>query len=405
LKRVGIIGGGASGLIAAIHAARKGAAVTVFEKQNKIGRKLLATGNGRCNVTNTGIDVSHYHGHNPRFVNNVFARFGLQETIDFFAGIGLPLIEGDEGKLFPASLQASSVLEMLEYESARLGVEFSLHRRVDSIRKRGERLALETAGKERHEFDSVILSSGSCAYPPLGASRSGYDLARVMGHSVHEPFPALLPVTIPLKIIHRLQGIKWEAGIQVLIEGKTRSRSRGEILFTAYGISGPAALDISRAANELVLKHQEPEIVIDLCPGMSEEGLRAQLESLWTDGDRGAAFSLTGILPRRMPQVLLEMAGVPADRKAGALTAAERGAVLRILKHLSLHPGAPRDFSEAVVAAGGIDVDEINAATMESRIMPGVYMTGEVLDIDGDSGGYNLQFAWSTGAIAGSNQG
>ncbi|MBN1533087.1 MAG: NAD(P)/FAD-dependent oxidoreductase [Spirochaetes bacterium] len=404
MKRVGIIGGGASGLIAAIQAARKGAAVTLFEKQKKIGRKLLATGNGRCNITNTDIDVSHYHGHNPRFVNNVFARFGLQDTIDFFRGIGLPLVEGEEGKLYPASLQASSVLDVLEYETRKLGVTISLHRRVDAIRTRGDHLLLETAGRERHEFERVILSAGSCAYSPLGASRSGYELAESLGHGVHEPFPAILPITIPLRILHRLQGIKWEVGIEVLLNGKTKSRSGGEILFTAYGISGPAALDVSRAANELVLQHQQPVIVIDLFPGMTEEDLRERLEILWTDGDKGAAFSLQGTLPRRMPQVLLEMAGIQADRKSGALTPAERGAVLKILKRLTIQPGRPRDFSEAVAAAGGIDVNEINGATMESKIKPGVYITGEVLDIDGESGGYNLQFAWSTGAIAGASQ-
>jgi predicted Rossmann fold flavoprotein len=182
-KRVAVIGGGASGLTAALIASEK-CSVVLFEKQKKIGRKILITGNGRCNISNTGIDVSRYHGYNPGFVKNVFARFGLDETENFFRSIGIPFIEEEDGKLFPASLQASLIPKVFEYELTTRGVEIRLHRRIDKIISYKKKFRLITAGMEEEEFDSVILSCGSCAYPQTGASRGGYELAHSLGHTV-----------------------------------------------------------------------------------------------------------------------------------------------------------------------------------------------------------------------------
>lgn len=391
--------------MAAIHAGQGGSKIMVFEKQKKPGRKLLATGNGRCNISNINIDFSHYHGHNPKFVNNVFHRFGLPETVEFFEKIGLPLVEGDEGKLYPASLQASSVVEILGYEAVKNDVTIVLNRRVEKIEKRNNEFILETAGKERHVFDAVIVATGGCAYPSLGASAIGYDLARYMGHRVFEPFPAILPINIPLKIIHRLQGIKKDAAISVKTKGKIQKESRGELLFTSFGVSGPAALEVSRFVNELVLNRTETELVIDLFPDYTIREIEELTESLWQDPLKETAFSLLGIMPRRLAEVLLSLSGIPGDKLTGTLTGTEKKALRSSLKELVLKPGSPRGFNEAVVAAGGVDVNEVNPSTMESKLTSGLFLTGEILDIDGDSGGFNLQFAWSTGAIAGQSQG
>jgi len=404
VRRVAIIGGGASGLMAACFAAGGGNEVVIFEKQKKIGRKILVSGNGRCNISNRNLSVDKYHGRNTRFVHNVFGRFGLEETTGFFSSIGLPLVEEKNGKLFPASLQSSTVVRILEYELSRKNVEVRTHRKIDRIGRSGKAFTLVTAGHEEEAFDSVILAAGSCACPPAGGSRDGYDLAAQMKHAVHEPFPAILPITIPLKIVHRLQGIKWDCALSVVNKGSMTASSMGELLFTAYGISGPASLDISRAVNEALAGNGEPSILIDLFPDYGDHELEYLLDSLWTDGSKTVSFSLIGIMKTPMPDVILRIAGIDPDRKVGDLASKERKKLLHTLKNLALVPGKPRGFNEAVVAAGGVNVDEINPSTMESRIVPGLYITGELLDIDGDSGGYNLQFAWSTGAIAGMAQ-
>lgn len=404
MKRVAVIGGGASGLMAACFAAGGGNSVVLFEKQKKIGRKILVSGNGRCNITNRVISAEMYHGKNPYVVNNIFARFGFEDTVAFFRSIGLPLVEEEKGRMFPASLQSTTVVRLFEYELKHRGVDVLLHRKIDLIEKKGKGFRLVTAGKEEYSFDSVILSAGSCAYPPAGGSGDGYELACQMKHSVRDPFPAILPINIPLKALHRLQGLKWDCAVQVLHGDRVVASSEGELLFTAYGISGPASLEVSRAVNELVIRNVVPIIVIDLFPGKTEQELISQLEDFWMDTSKSVGFSLVGIMKTPMPEVMLHIAGIKPDRKAGDLSRDERKKLAAILKSLRLEPGKPRGFNEAVVAAGGVDIDEIDYTTMESRRVKNLYITGELLDIDGNSGGYNLQFAWSTGAIAGMSQ-
>lgn len=401
MRKVAVIGGGASGMMAALRAAEGGAAAVIFEKQKKPGRKILASGNGRCNISNLDITPDRYHGHNPKFVNNVFGRFGLDETRAFFNSIGVPFVEGESGKLYPRSLQASTVTEMLEYELARRKVEVCLHRKIETVNPFAGGFRLITAGREEFRCDAVVLAAGSCAYPQLGASRSGYELAASLGHLIHEPFPSVLPLNIPLKAIHRLQGIKWDCRVEAVEKGRIIGVSKGELLFTEYGISGPAALEISRAVNGSIVGGEAPLVRVDFFPDMGKEDLRNMLETLWRDGAKPAALSLRGILKKRMPEVLLGIAGIDAAIPVGRLSAAERDAATNLFKGLELRPGAPRPFGEAVVAAGGVSTEEVSPVTLESKLVKGLYITGELLDIDGDSGGFNLQFAWSTGALAG----
>ncbi len=360
MKRIAVIGGGASGLMAACFASGDGNRVVIFEKQKKIGRKILASGNGRCNIANRHFDMEKYHGSNPRFVRNLFSRFGLPETIDFFESIGLPLIEENNGKLFPASLQASAVVRVFEYELAARKVEIKLHSKIDRLLSMSGRFRLLTTGKEAHEFDSVILSAGSCAYPSLGGSRNGYDLAAQLGHTVHEPFPAILPLTVPLKTLHRLQGIKWDCGLEVVHGSKTLASSVGEVLFTGYGLSGPASLDVSREVNSLAVRNILPDILVDFFPGRPVEDLSAQLESLWRDGAKSLSFSLAGILKQLMPEVICDAAGVDPLKPVGRLSKEDKAKLVKSLKGMKLMPGKPRGFGEAVVAAGGVAVDEVD---------------------------------------------
>ncbi len=400
MKSVAIIGGGASGLMAACFAAER-AKVTVFERQKMAGRKILATGNGRCNISNRGLDSSRYHGKNPSIVRNIFGRFGLDETEAFFESIGLPLVDGKDGKLFPASLQASSVQKLLVYEAQKRGADITLHRRVDAIIPETGGITLVTAGHERFMFDSVILAAGSCAYPGLGASNSGYELAASLGHTVHTPFPAIVPLNVPMKALHKLEGIKWDCRLRAMRGDTALSESTGELLFTKYGISGPAALEVSRAVNAEAVAGRQADIILDFFPDKDEREVSSLCALLWNDGERTAAFSLAGILKERMPEAILGAAGIDPFRLVRDLASREKNSIVAALKEFRIPTGKPRGFEEAVVAAGGVDTDEIDPATMESRRVKGLYITGELLDIDGDSGGFNLQFAWSTGAIAG----
>jgi predicted Rossmann fold flavoprotein len=402
-KKVAIVGGGASGLIAAYFASEK-CHVTIFERQKKIGRKILVTGNGRCNISNRYILPEKYHGHNNEFVNVIFNRFGLAETEKFFSSIGIPFVEEDEGKLFPASLQASIVPKVFEYELVKRSVDIRLHRKIEKIEPENNKFRLITAGLEEEIFDSVILSCGSIAFPGAGASRSGYDLAKSMGHKVYEPFPAILPINIPLKPLHTLQGIKWNCSVSVIHDGVCTSSSNDELLFTSYGISGPAALKVSRDVNRHVLSGMIPEISIDFFPSSDRAELSNLLENIFADKKRKLSFALLGILKERMPEVILSHIGIDHEKRTGSLTEEEKELILSSLKDFRITPGKPRSFDEAVVAAGGVDVNEIDQDRMESKLIKNLFITGELLDIDGDSGGFNLQFAWSTGAIAGMSQ-
>ncbi|MGL4369241.1 MAG: aminoacetone oxidase family FAD-binding enzyme, partial [Spirochaetota bacterium] len=344
-KKVAVIGAGASGMIAAICAARAGASVTVFEKQKKPGRKLGITGNGQCNITNTGIDMRRYHGHNPQFVHNIFSRCGLDQTREFFETIGIPFVERKNGKLYPHCLQAQSVVDILEYEMQRAGCELIIHRRIDHIERSGSGLLLTSAGQEKMVFDAAIYAPGSCAYPQLGAEETVYDIARRTGHTVYDPFPAILPVTIPLKALHRLEGIKWDCGMKAVSGGKTVSASEGELLFTKYGISGPATLEISRGINESLIKRNEASVLIDFFPGHTPAQLRELCDVLLSDPDKSVSFALLGVLKKRMPEIILQVIGLDPEKKCGALSQKEQEKILAALKGFTLAPGGPRAFS------------------------------------------------------------
>lgn len=403
MKKVAIVGAGASGLIAAYFASEK-CEVHIFEKDRRAGRKILISGNGRCNITNSFIDSSRYHGHNKNFVNNIFGKFGQEETIALFNSLGLPLVEKQDGKLFPASLQSSTVVNIFEYELKRRGVNRHLQSKITGIRDRAGRFMVTTSHGKEIEFDSVILSCGSCAYPSVGGSKAGYELARSIGHKVYDPFPVIQPLNIKDKPLHRLQGIKWDCGLSVIKDGKTMDSSQGELLFTAYGISGPATLSISRSVNEIIRSGNEVLVELDLFPDLGKDELSGLLDSVWADESKKLSFSLYGILKEKVPEVILEMSGVNPDMRVSEVSGNLKERILSSLKGTKLRPGKLRSFEDAVAASGGVSVDEIDPGTMESRLNSGIYITGELLDIDGESGGFNLQFAWSTGAIAGMAQ-
>jgi predicted Rossmann fold flavoprotein len=401
-KTVAVIGGGAAGLTAAIQAARRNCRVTVFEKQDRCGKKIAASGNGQCNISNRNIEESRYHGADPSFAIKVIEQFDNKQTEKFFLSIGIPFREGKNGKLYPYSLQAGSVVNALLYEAGRHNVAIHTHRQIESIVKISEKFVLRTAGHEDYTFDAVILANGGCTYPSLGGNSTGYIQAMSFKHTVKEPFPAIVPVNIPLKRTHRLEGIKWDVRLTVLIDGENTDASAGELLFTKYGISGPVTLDISRSLNDPACNNKDRVVEIDFFPERSLTDLESMLADLFNAGERKIAFALEGVLKKRIPEVILESVNIHTNEKTSN-GSKHIPKIARALKQFRITSGEARGFAEAVVAAGGVLTNEVNPATMESKLVKGLYITGELLDIDGDSGGYNLQFAWSSGAVAGMN--
>ncbi len=401
--KVTVIGGGAAGIIAAVAARYRGADVTILEKNPRIGKKILVTGNGRCNLTNKNLSILNYHGKNSKFAHAALTRFDVKKTIDFFERLGIAHKVEEGGKVFPVSNQASSVLDVLRYELEDKGVRVFCDSPVVNIEKGAANFTVTLAGGQKHKADRVILSTGGKAAPNLGSNGSGYILAQNLGHGIVEPFPALVQLKLVSSFLKHVQGVKFEGGAEILANDKTVGRASGEILFTEYGISGPPILCLSRIAGEYLQKKEivwlKVTLVNNLTPGELEQYLIRRFQA----GPRKElAFSFVGFINKKLAPVILREAGIDDIRKpACQVSAAERKNILRLLQDWRFEVRGTTSWPAAQVTAGGVDVKDINGQTMESKIVPGLYFAGEVVDIDGDCGGFNLQWAWSSGFVAG----
>ncbi len=402
MKNIGIIGAGASGLIAGITASRNGNRVTIFEKGKVIARKISASGNGQCNITNKNLLLEHYHSNNNDIVNNIIKNFNFDKTIEFFKTIGVNIRIKEDGRCYPFSFQASSVVDALTFEIDRLGVIVLLENEATDIKFNKNSITVVTNEKS-HNFDSVIISTGGCASPKIGGTSSGYKILENLGHSIIPPYPSIVPINIIDKQIHRLEGIKWDCVLSVIINNRIVCSSSGELLFTKYGISGPASLDISRSVNDLVLSGGSPEISIDFFPDICSVELLTLIKNCLIPGKK-TKYSLCGVTKKRIPEIILKYAGIDSEILSENINIIQLEKICNLLKNLTIKPGCPRTFDDAVAAAGGVDINQINPDNMESKIIKNLFITGEVLNVDGDCGGFNLQFAWSTGGLAGMSQ-
>ena len=409
-QQVIIIGGGASGMVAAIAARRSGAEVTLLERNPRIGKKLLATGNGRCNFTNLYADVCHYHGTNPKFVYSALSQFGVAETIAFFRQLGIDHKVEDCGKVFPMSDQASSVLDVLRYEMEDLGVAVRCDARVREIRRDTGVFRLQLDDGSTVSGDRVILAAGGKAMPATGSDGSGFDLARQLGHTVVDPFPALVQLKLEGDFFKQVEGLKFTGTAEILREqsqGGFRmvAGERGEILFTSYGVSGPPILQISRKAGELLQAGERPWLRLVVFDARTPDDMNRLLSERFQNMPRKTLeISLVGLISKRLIPVLLREAGVADPRcRVANLPGGEREKIAGILTDWKLPVRGTMSWQSAQVTAGGVSTAEVEPRTMESRLAPGLYLCGEVLDIDGACGGYNLQWAWSSGYIAGSS--
>lgn len=397
-KKIVIIGGGASGLICAITAAKKEHEIIVLEKNAKAGRKLLATGNGRCNISNLSISLQNYHGHHVGFVEYALKQFHYDVLKRFFESLGLDFTSVEDGRVFPMSLQASSVVDFLVDACLRKGVRLETGCEVQSVFPEGKKF------KVLHEkgdilCDNVVIATGSLAAPALGSSDAGMRFAKEMGHRIFPAFPVLVQLRSDLPFCKRCSGVKISASLQAMVEKVPSASVRGDLLFTNYGISGLAVLDISRTVSAALYERKDVMIEVDLLPDISLPSLKKMLQNKSKRFcDKAPLLWLNGFLHKKIASALLRMLGL-SDQQVLGTKALQKLAYT--IKHLEIPIVDTNGAKGAEVMAGGVDCSEVDYKTMESKKVKGLFFTGEVLDIDADRGGYNLHWAWASGYLAG----
>lgn len=402
-RRILIAGGGAAGMIAAISARRLGADVTIIEKNARVGKKILTTGNGRCNFTNINADISYYHGNNPGFAHGALTNFTIDDTIRFFEDLGIEHKVEELGKVFPMSDQASSILDVLLYEMNRIGVRIICDACVKEITKEKGEFVIKLENGSTYRGDRVILAAGGKAMPSTGSDGSSYELAAMLGHHVTDVFPALVQLMLEGSFFKQIDGVKIVGTAEILHNGKSVVKDRGDILFANYGVSGPPILQISRKAGEFLLEGKEAFLRIVMMDQMTRDELGNILERRFrNDPGKPADFSLVGFVNKRLIPVVLAEAGIrDAKRPVAGLSPEDREAIVNVLTDWRFRIRGTKSWPSAQVTAGGVDTDEIDQDTMESLLVEGLYFAGEIVDIDGQCGGFNLQWAWSSGYVAG----
>lgn len=397
-----IVGAGASGLTAGIFAARAGAHVLILEHMDRAGKKILATGNGKCNFTNEKQGIAYYQGKNPAFVLPALRQFGLQETLQFFEELGIYPKKKRDGYYYPASGQAVSVLETLLMECRRLDVGIAYNIGIREIVKENEQFSFKT---KQGIFKSrcCIIATGGKAAKKTGSDGSGNLYIEKFGHKLTDIVPALVQLQGKQSFLKEIAGIRAEGKIQVYIDGEKAAEDMGELQLTAFGISGIPTFQVSRYASLALLKGKEVFGILNFLPDLTREETQELLERRFCryGGKKNAVQALTGLFPDKLNKVLLKEAQIPLDKPAENCTAQELAVLADKAQHLHIDITGTKGFDHAQVSAGGVDTDEVNPTTMESRLVPGLYFCGEVLDVDGLCGGYNLQWAWSSGHIAG----
>ena len=402
--RVAVIGGGAAGQIAAIKAAENGHSVTLLEQNEKLGKKLFITGKGRCNVTNAA-DREGFFRHvvrNPRFLYSAYAKFDNASVMSLIETAGVPLKIERGQRVFPASDHSSDILKALERTLRARGVSVRLNTRVSAILTSGGAVSGIRVGETVEPFDAVILATGGLSYPSTGSTGDGFRFAEALGHTVIPPKGSLVPLETEEHWCAELSGLTLKnVTLTAFRNGRGVYSELGEMLFTHFGVSGPLVLSCSA----LIAEAPEGTLLsIDLKPGLSEEQLDARLlRDLAANAKKTFSGALYGLLPQRLLGIVLEAAGIDGTSQAGNCTKAQRRALVETLKGLKLHVTQARPIAEAIVTRGGVSVREVNPSTMESRKIANLFFAGEILDTDAFTGGFNLQIAWSTGALAGSS--
>ena len=398
---VAVIGGGASGLMAATAAASLGATVIIIEHGSRLGKKILATGNGRCNFTNLDQDIKNYRTKNEEFVRDAFLRFGRDELIGMLGDLGLISKEAG-GYFYPYSENARDVLDIILLNLKRLEVNIMLDAQIFSVKKEGSRFRINIKDEEILDADRVVFATGGRAAPKTGSDGSGYRILRKLGHSITPLYPALVPLEVE-ENFKDIAGVRTDADISLLIDGELSEKEFGQLQITDYGLSGIPVFQLSRFAAEAVSQGKNVEAGIDYFRDYSKEDIMEQLEARRKyKAGCSVVDALAGMLNRKLLAYLIRAAGISPDAMYRLLGDKELRSILKKLKGHRVKIKKPLTFERAQTTAGGIPLSEIKKGTFESGIVEGLYLCGELLDVDGRCGGYNLQWAFTSGYIAGS---
>ncbi len=401
-NNIAIIGGGASGLVAGIIALREGANVSIFEKNSRPARKILASGNGRCNITNENISISRYHGEDVSFLEGIFKDFSILTCKDFFQSIGLEIFSQENGKYFPLSLQASSISDALIYEFQALKGDLHVSSFVEKISKKNGKFILHVNSKTKN-FDKILIATGSCAMEKLGSSSSGYEFAKSFTHEVSELLPSLVQLVCKEKYPHA-SGVKFQAEVSLHVDNQIAQIAFGDVLLTNYGLSGSAILDISRQSAKALHERKKVKITIDCLAKHSRQKLAKSIENFAKNSpNKPINLLLNGFINKKLANLLLKICQIPQDLPCKNISKKQINSIIYTLKNLSFTPTNTKGFQNAEVVAGGVKLKDINPKTLQSKLVDGLYFSGEVLDIDADCGGFNLHWAWASGYIAGKN--
>lgn len=426
MKKIAVIGGGAAGMMAAVTAAEYGASVTIYEKNDRVGKKLLATGNGKCNFSNRDFDVKYYFGDRKKLAE-YFKQFSVEDTVRFFENAGM-LVKEKKGYLYPLSEQASTVLDILRMKVSgkNIGVELGAEVRklelnrasaenqemkasneVKPVRKRdGNKISVyyvRDGVKSVQEYDSVILACGGCAAPGTGSDGSGFRLAEKIGHHIVPVVPALVQLRCCEKFLKAVAGVRCDACLRLYDKRELVQEERGELQFTEYGISGIPVFQFSRQAAYILKLGRKAEVCIDLLPEIGMQELDdISSRRICGAGEKTLEEFLLGMANKKINLLIIRLAGYSPADTADQIGKKNLKKLIDSYKNLYVHISQTNPFENAQVTAGGVDLDEVNDR-LESVKLPGIYFAGEILDVDGRCGGYNLQWAWTSGYIAGKN--
>ena len=401
-KNVIIVGGGASGLVAAISAARNGANVTLIEQKDRLGKKILSTGNGKCNLTNEYMKLDCFRGDDTSIVSKVLDKFGFQETCHFFESLGV-ILKNRQGYVYPISDQATTILDVLCMEISHLNVNVILNESVISVDKNKKGFVVKTR-QNTFYGDTVILATGGKAAPVLGSDGSGYGIAKYFGHKISPVVPALVQLQGKGSFFKSISGVRTNATVSIYVDGELQGKDTGELQLTNYGISGIPVFQISRYAAKGLNQKKAVKAEIDFLPTMSLEEVVIYIEKrkqLHSHKKMGEFF--VGMFHSKLIDLFLKIAKIDSKTFINDVSERQWEILLKVIKSFFVEIEGTNSFEQAQICAGGVKTTEINSDTLESLLVNGLYLTGELMDVDGICGGYNLQWAWATGFIAGEN--
>lgn len=406
--KIAIIGAGAAGIIAAITAKRlnKNLHIDLFDANKGIGKKILASGNGRCNISNNQITLKNYLGENPDFTSFALKEFDFKAFEKFCKSIGLLLDIKPSGKVYPLSNEAKSVTNLLELALQELGVNIYLESMITDIEKVEDKFNIKTQDNEYKAYDKVLISNGLGAAPQLNANESGLDFASKFGHSFNPTYPSLVGLKTDNTYNGKLQGVKKECNVSLFVNGNLEQEIFGDVLFTSYGVSGFAILDISQLAVLNLSSYQDVKIAINFFPKINRNDLSDQIQTLFkTIPSQKAVDIITGMVSNKIAPVLLDICKINIDTKAADVNAKQIKALAYQLNQWKLKIIDTQGFGHAEASGGGVRTAEVDNKTYESKLVKNLYFAGEVLDIVGNRGGFNLQFAWASGYLVGKSLG